>query len=95
MSKYAELLVSTDREYISLLMKSLVGLDELQVAWEVKTKHNLQGPDEGTTTMFREEPMRIANTWEKDVVLDPSHLSLYLTAFLESGASGEYLDTTF
>jgi hypothetical protein len=95
MSKYAELLVSTDREYVSLLMKSLVGLDELQVAWEVRTKHNLEGPDKGTTMMFREEPMRITHTWQKDVVLDPSHLNLYLTALLASGASGEYLNTTF
>jgi hypothetical protein len=95
MSKYRELQVSTDGECVSLLMKSLVVLEELQLAWEVKTKHNLEGPDKGSTMMFRGEPMRIAVTWEKDVVHDPSHLNLYLTAFLEHGTSGEYIDKTF
>jgi hypothetical protein len=95
MSQYAELLVSTDGEYVSLLMKSLVALEELQLAWQVKTKHNLEGPDNGATMILRGEPMRIADSWTKDVAQDPSHLNICITAFLGRGASSEYIDKTF
>lgn len=95
MSKYAELLVSTDGEYISLLMKSLVVLEELQLAWEIKTKHNLEGPDKGTTVMLRGEPMRITDSWTKDIAHDPSHLNICLTVFVGRDASSEYIDKTF
>jgi hypothetical protein len=95
MSKYAELLVSTDGEYVSLLMKSLVGLENLQLAWEVKTKHNLDGPDNGATMMLQGESLRITDSWTKDVAHDPSHLNICLTAFLGRGASSEYIDKTF
>jgi hypothetical protein len=83
MSKYAELQVSTDGEYVSLLMKSFVVFESLQLAWEVKTKHNLEGPDTGEAVILRGEPMRITGIWEKDVAHDPSHLNICLTAFLE------------
>jgi hypothetical protein len=95
MSKYAELLVSTDGEYVSLMMKSFVVLEELRLAWEVKTKHNLEGPDRGEAVVLRGEPMRITGIWEKDVAHDPSHLNLCLTAFLGRGATSEYIDKTF
>ncbi|WP_058187988.1 hypothetical protein [Terracidiphilus gabretensis] len=88
------MLVSTDGEHVSLLMKSLAALEELQLAWDVKTKHNLEGPDNGATMMLRGEPMRIADSWTKDVAHDPSHLNICLTAFLGRGASSEYIDKT-
>jgi hypothetical protein len=75
-------------------MKSLAALEELQLAWDVKTKHNLEGPDNGATMMLRGEPMRIADSWTKDVAHDPSHLNICLTAFLGRGASSECIDKT-
>ena len=95
MSKYAEVLVSIDGEFISLMMKSLVALESLQLAWKVKTKHNLDGPDNGATMMLEGESLRIVDSWTEDVAHDPSHLNICLTAFLGRGATSEYIDKTF